>query len=263
MFLIIDGSNWFAQCDYASPDSGTRNLLGRLETLRGQVEHSLVAVCWDDGDSFRTIISSKYKAHRAAKPDGYHTRMSHAQVAVGSLAGVLSLSQPSYEADDLIATLVRCAHDEGERAVIFSADRDLHQLLVPGRVTQVTQVNRISRVALQFVTMTAERLEQKYQVTPEQWIDFRAIIGDKSDGIDGCPGLGAIAAANVLRCCGTLDGFYRSPLSPKLSQRQRDALLSYRPELPDKRRLLALCDDCTVALGAMASLRASAGEVSP
>lgn len=257
MYLLIDGSNWFAQCDYASPDSGTRNLLGRLETLRAQVAHTLIAVCWDDGDSFRTIIDSRYKAHRAAKPDGYHARMSHARVAVGSLPGVLSLSQPAYEADDLIATLVRCAHHEGERAVIFSADRDLHQLLVTGRVTQVTSVNRINRELLQFVTMTAERLQQKYKVTADQWVDFRAIIGDKSDGIDGCPGLGAIAASNVLTCCGTLDGFYRSPLSPRLSQRQRDALLAYRPQLGDKRRLLTLVDDCSAALTAVAAQEAT------
>lgn len=260
MYLLIDGSNWFAQCDYASPDSGTRNLLGRLETLRSQVDHTLIAVCWDEGQSFRVGISSKYKAHRASKPDGYHTRLSHARVAVGSLPGVLSVAESGCEADDLIATLVRCAHDEGERAVIFSADRDLYQLLVDGRVSQVTQVNRISRQALQFVTMTAERLKQKFKVTAEQWIDYRAIIGDKSDGIDGCPGLGPIAASNVLTSCGTLEGFYRSPLSPKLTPRQREALLAYRPQLPDKRRLLTLVDDCVTAIDGVAGLRAPTRE---
>lgn len=258
-WLVIDGNNWFAQCDYASPKYGAANFIGRLNTLREQVEHSLTAVCWDSGVSFRTQLSSKYKAHRTLKPIDYQARLSRTRDAVAGQSDILSLSEPGFEADDLIATLVRCAHDEGERCVIFSADADLHQLLVAGRVSQVTQITRASPKRLTFKTMTAEGLEEKTKVTPQQWIDYRTMCGDKSDGIDGCSGLGAVSAAEILRCCGSLEHFYRSPLSPRITQRQRDALLAFREQIPLKRQLLTLIDDCPAAVQSIASYLLAGG----
>lgn len=250
-WLAIDGNNWFAQCDYASPQYGAANFIGRLNTLLEQVEHSLVAICWDEGPSFRHQLSGKYKAGRALKPIDYQARLTRTRNAVSEHPGVLSISDPGFEADDLIATIVRCGHDEGERVIIFSADADLHQLLVAGRVSQVTQITRATPQKLAFRTMTAEALEQKTNVTPQQWVDYRTICGDKSDGIDGCPGLGANAAAKVLRACGSLDRFFMSPLSPNITQRQRDLLLAYRDQIPLTRRLITLIDDCPAALAAV------------
>jgi 5'-3' exonuclease len=250
-WLIIDGNNWFAQCDYASPQASTRNLLARLETLRNQIPHSLVAICWDCGQSFRNSLSSKYKSHRITKPDDYHHRLANTRRAIADHPDVLSLSVDGFEADDLIATLVQFALDEGEKAIIFSADSDLHQLLLAGRVTQVTHVTRINPQELRFNVISSTGLETKYQVVPQQWIDYRAIVGDKSDGIDGCRGLGPTAAAEVLRCCGSLDRFYASPLSPRITAKQRDSLIAFRDELPLKRQLLTLVGDVPLPKGAI------------
>lgn len=257
-WLLIDGNNWFAQCDYAAPGNSDRTLLYRLQTLTSQVEHSLVAVCWDSGRSFRSDLCSSYKAHRAAKPDDYKQRLANARRIIAEQPGVHSLACEQYEADDLMATMVRIAQYEGERAIMFSADCDLHQLLVHGTVSQVTQVTRETPTKLRFATTTAATLQQRYKVRPDQWVDYRCIVGDKSDGISGCPGLGRVAAAEVLRVYDSLDRFYLSPLAARVTARQRTSLLAFRDQLPLKRRLLTLVDGAPLPASVFGALSGAA-----
>lgn len=245
-WILIDGNNWFAQCYFANQEHVTRNFIGRLQTTLQQVPHEQVVVCWDVGDSFRVEIASSYKAHRESKGDDFHLCLRQSREAVEAL-GVNSVSMEKYEADDCIATLTTMALAQSKRAVLFSADKDLHQLLRAGCVSQVTQIERLTANRLKFSTVTADALQEKYGVRADQWIDYRAIVGDPSDGIAGCPGLGKAAATEVLQQSGTLDAFYARPFEARLSDKQRTALINYRKNLPDVRKMLTLVDDLPLA----------------
>jgi DNA polymerase I len=244
-WLLIDGNNWFAQCEYACPGMGAGNFKKRLDTVLGQLEHTKAFVCWDGGKSWRCEVDQQYKAHREAKADWYRSSLTSLQEEIRQRDSVVSVVAESYEADDLLATLVSFATAEGEKSILFSADKDLHQLLVEGSVTQVTKLTRTTATRMQFETISAQRLHDSYGVWPYQWVDYRSIVGDGSDGIKGCPGLGPKAAQLILQACGLLDKYYDSDelrWKCRLTPRQRTLLDNYKAQLPHKRRLLELCD---------------------
>lgn len=242
-WLLIDGNNWYARDWFASEKEAPGNFVRRLADLRSQVEHSRVAICWDARSSFRHELSEGYKAKRAAKPDGFYGNMNDLRNELATVAGVASFEVEGFEADDLLSALVRNALDEGEKAIVFSSDRDLHQCLAAGLVSQVTQVSRLKPGSLSFSVMTADKLEKEYYgVKPWQWVDYRIMVGDQSDSISGCPGVGPKSAAEVLRACQTLDAFFAQPFLPKLSPKQRSTLLAFRDQVDLRRRLITLVE---------------------
>ncbi len=95
-----------------------------------------------------------------------------------------------WEADDVIATVARRARTR--RVVLMSTDRDYHQLLGP----RILQLNT-SRAAHRRVVTELDVIE-RYRVRPEQWCDYVALVGDRSDGIPGVAGIGRIRAARLL-----------------------------------------------------------------
>lgn len=240
-WLLIDGNNWYARDFFASSDSAQDNFLRRFADLRSQVQHSRVAIAWDS-TSFRHELSEGYKAKRTAKPDGFKAKLNDLRNTLATIDGVTSFAVEGFEADDLLAALARNAQDEGEKAVIFSSDKDLHQCLVSGTVSQVTAVSRLKPGSLTFSTMTADRLTTEYGVKPWQWVDYRTMTGDSSDSISGCQGIGPKAATEVLQKCGTLEAFFSSPFLPSLSARQRNLLLAWRPKVDLTRRMLTLVE---------------------
>jgi DNA polymerase I len=240
-WLLIDGNNWYARDFFASSDSAAGNFLKRLADLRSQIAHSRVAIAWDS-TSFRHELSEGYKAKRASKPDGFKAELAALRNSLAGLEGVTSFAVDGFEADDLLASLARNALDEGEKAVIFSSDRDLHQCLVRGLVSQVTAVSRLKPGTLSFVAMTSDKLWTEFGVAPHQWVDYRTMTGDSSDCISGCAGIGPKAAAEVLQKSGSLDVFFERPFTPSLSARQRNLLLEFRPRVELLRRMVTLVD---------------------
>lgn len=240
MWLLIDGNNWFARDFFAAGPRCVGTFLNRLQDIQTDRQPARVAVCWDSPESFRRQLSPSYKAQRGEKPPGFHKTLSELQGMVVQLANVASLSASGFEADDLLATLATMAVDEGEKAMLFSADQDLHQMLVAGLVNQVTSVTRPSRGVMHYVAMTADLLKEKTGLQPHQWVDYRALVGDSSDNIKGCPGIGPDAARKILERFDSLDDFYANPFAVLLNQRQHALLMNYREQLPGVRRLIKL-----------------------
>ncbi|MEM7317183.1 MAG: 5'-3' exonuclease H3TH domain-containing protein [Planctomycetota bacterium] len=238
-WLLIDGNNWFAQCFYASPEHAEGNFDRRLATLRNQVAHSRCVVCWDSPRSWRCDLSPSYKAHRDSKPATFGDRLIETKKRVACIDGVDSFQVETFEADDLIATLVCDASHEGEKAILFSADADLHQLLCEGSVTQVTKVQRDTPNHLVFTTISAARLHEKYGVHPWQWIDYRCLVGDSSDGIRGVQNVGPKAASQILSSC-TLDEFVENPWRANVKPKVQSNILNDRESFNQRRRLLTL-----------------------
>lgn len=243
-WLLVDGNNWFARDWFARNAESLGTFQRRIETLREQFSFDRVIVAWDSPRSFRKDLSETYKTHRGGKQDGFEQCLASAKESVAT-AGIDSIEVPGFEGDDVLATLVATALDEGVQAVIGSSDKDLHQVLATGHVSQITNFSRASFSELRCTFMTADFLLQKYGARPWQWVDYRTITGDQSDGIAGPKGLGEKAAAIVMAKCGTLEKFYASPFTAQgLSDRQRRLLLDWRPNVALARELLTLRRDC-------------------
>lgn len=261
MWLLIDGNNWFAADWYAAkrdaPDIFCRRLRDVVALVHANGPLARIAVAFDSAESFRREILPNYKAHRRQKDDGYFFLLTQVQNRLRDLAygglPVECICRDGFEADDVLAALTWHAQQEGESVVICSADRDLHALLVDGAVTQATKFHRSTPQSVRANWMTAAKLREQYGVWAHQWIDYRCIVGDGSDGLAGCPEVGPVAAREVLRVCTTLDDFFANPFRPKISANKRARLLNFRDAVPQLRQLIGLRDDC---LDAAAGARA-------
>jgi len=202
---LVDGSSYLYRAFHALPPltssrgEPTGAVLGVLNMLNKLVkeEHpALLAVIFDaPGPTFRDELFEEYKSHRPPMPDDLRAQVQPLLDAVGAM-GLPLLRIPGVEADDVIGTLAERANAAGIRTVISTGDKDMAQL-VDERVTLVN-------------TMTGSRLDRdgvktKFDVYPEQIVDYLALVGDTSDNIPGIPKVGPKTAAKWLNQYGTLD----------------------------------------------------------
>lgn len=156
-----------------------------------------MAVAFDESltTSFRNEIYAPYKANREPAPPELKRQFS-ACGALARAAGLLTLSSPRYEADDLIGTLAARARAAGETVVIVSRDKDLAQLLEDGDTLWDYAAD---------VRLDPAAVAERFGVTPRQIPDFLALVGDAVDNIPGVPGIGPKTAAALLAHLPDLD----------------------------------------------------------
>lgn len=165
-----------------------------------------LAVCFDrPAPTFRQSLFAGYQQGRPSLPDDFvpqillvHELLEKMNVAVFELDG--------YEADDLIGTLAeRSVKTKNIEAVIVTGDRDMLQL-VNGKVKVLMPLLGITKTAL----FGEKEVEEKYGVHPKQFVDYKALIGDASDGYPGVAGIGPKGAANLLKEYGTFENLYQN-----------------------------------------------------
>jgi len=170
-----------------------------------------MAVVFDSqaGKNFRAQMFPDYKAHRKEAPEELSVQMEYFPKIVHGL-GWPCLAVPGVESDDVIATLVALARKKGWEVVIYSADKDIMQLIGDG----VTMID-----ALHQKTYTRDEVVKKMGVPPEQIPDFLALVGDTSDNIPGLKGCGDKTAATLLAQYGSLQHLIdANPVIPRLKQ---------------------------------------------
>lgn len=249
-WFAIDGNN-MAFKDFCTGDVSGGRMRLRLKAIRGHFAPTRLIVAFDphDGSSFRREVFPGYKANRGEKPEGWVESV--LRVRTNCIEdGIETVMVPGFEADDIIATIVAGAMCVNARVVMVSSDKDLRQLLLQGRTTQMTSFSRDrDRIIPEWIT--AEIVEKKFGVLPEQWIDYQTLVGDKCDNVAGCAGVGPKAAVEILQQCRTLDDFYRDDRGVKLSDRQRDNLAAFREsgELEICRTMVTLRSDVPIGDG--------------
>ena len=207
---LIDGSAYIYRAYHAlSPLSNSRGLAthaiyGFISILRRLFKERTpryVAVAFDSrGPVFRHDIYGDYKANRPPMPADLAEQIPYIRKYVAA-ANLPILEQVGVEADDLIASAVRCLQREGHRVVIVSGDKDLLQL-VSDRVTMWDPMKD--------KVMDSAEVEKKYNVAPKQLLDCFALIGDSADNIPGVPGIGPKTAEKLINQFGTLEKIYEN-----------------------------------------------------
>nr|MBA3498773.1 hypothetical protein [Deltaproteobacteria bacterium] len=157
-----------------------------------------MVVVFDDKSgkqTFRAEMYPAYKATRKAPPEELQVQMEYfARIVEGLGWPVVTVA--GVEADDVIATLVKKARDKDWEVVIYSADKDIMQMVGDG----VSMID-----ALHQKTYTRDEVIKKMGVPPEKIPDFLALVGDTSDNIPSIRGVGDKTAANLLEQYGTLE----------------------------------------------------------
>ncbi|QQR88673.1 MAG: DNA polymerase I [Myxococcales bacterium] len=202
---------------------GTTNMLRKLLQ---DCKPKLFAVAMDSrGPSFRHEMFAKYKANRPPPPPDLSQQMERVRQIVEAHRFV-TISKPSVEADDIIATLVRDARGAGLKVVIVSADKDLLQLVGDDVVMFDSMRNKV---------FDAKATQDKMGVPPAQVRDLLALTGDSSDNVPGVPSVGPKTAAKLLSEFGSLEAIYDhldkvsgKSLKSKLQEHKDQAFLSQR-----------------------------------
>jgi DNA polymerase-1 len=204
--VLIDGSSYLYRAFHAlpplansrgEPTGAVLGVLNMLQKLLKEEDPQLVAVVFDaPGRTFRDDLFEQYKANRPPMPDELRSQVQPLLDAVTAL-GLPLLRIPGVEADDVIGTLARRAAEAGLDVLISTGDKDMAQL-VDGHVTLVN-------------TMTGSVLDRagvkaKFDVYPEQIVDYLALVGDSSDNIPGVPKVGPKTAAKWLNEFGSVAG---------------------------------------------------------
>jgi DNA polymerase-1 len=203
--VLVDGSSYLYRAFHALPPfSNSRGqptgavfgVLNMLTKFLKDYDPARIAVVFDaSGKTFRDDLFAEYKAHRPPMPDDLRSQIEPLFEAVRG-QGLPILRETGVEADDVIGTLAVTAAKQGMKVLISTGDKDMAQLVDPN----ITCINTMSGTILD-----RDGVKAKFDVFPEQIIDYLALVGDSSDNIPGIDKVGPKTAAKWLGQYSTLD----------------------------------------------------------
>ncbi|HFI0270808.1 TPA: DNA polymerase I [Streptococcus suis] len=232
--LLIDGSSvafraFFAlyhQIDRFKSPTGlhTNAIYGfnlMLDHMMKRIEPTHILVAFDAGKTtFRTEMFADYKAGRAKTPDEFREQFPFIRQMLDAM-GIKHYELSQYEADDIIGTLDKMAErtDIPFDVTIVSGDKDLIQLTDENTVVEISK-----KGVAEFEEFTPVYLMEKMGITPTQFIDLKALMGDKSDNIPGVTKIGEKTGLKLLTEFGSLEGIYENIDSMKASKMKENLI---------------------------------------
>ena len=223
---LVDGSSYLYRAFYAlpplssstgEPTGAVLGVLNMLNRIFKEDDPQLIAVVFDaPGRTFRDDLFEQYKAHRPPMPDELRSQIAPLIEAIPAL-GLPMLRIAGVEADDVIGTLAERAARAGYSVVISTGDKDMAQLVND----KITLVNTMFETKLD-----REGVKAKFDVFPEQIVDYLALVGDSSDNIPGVPKVGPKTAAKWLNVYGSLDAIIKhaADIQGKVGESLRESL---------------------------------------
>jgi len=188
------------QTSKGEPTAGIYGFARELLRILESEKPEYIAVAFDVGKTFRDEIFPEYKGTREKMPDDLRPQIERIRKMVDAF-NIPRLEMEGYEADDVLGSIARIAAEQGLGVKIITGDRDLLQL-----------VNKRTTVYLAGDDQNYikdEDVVKKLGVPPGQVVDYKALVGDKSDNIPGVSGVGEKTAIALLEKYKTLDNIYK------------------------------------------------------
>lgn len=176
-----------------------------LLTILKEERPECFAVAFDTkAPTFRKEKCETYKAGRIKPSDDFYEQIPKVYQLLDEMR-IKKIMVDGFEADDILATLASRAGESSDdfETILITSDRDALQL-----VNSKTVVHDLHGGYKNAKIYTPELVEKRYGVTPEQFVDYKALIGDKSDNLPGVNGIGEKGAAKLLQKYQTLAGIY-------------------------------------------------------
>jgi DNA polymerase I len=201
-FAISGSTSEQLKTQDGEPTAGVFGFASVILRLLEKERPEYLAVTFDGGHSFRDQIFTGYKATRAKMPEDLRPQMTRIRQLIDAFK-FPRIELEGYEADDILGSLAKQAVEKGFGVKIITGDRDLLQL-VDARVIVNLAGNKLSEAKDYMEKEVFEYLG----VRPDQVVDYKALVGDKSDNIPGVMGIGEKTACSLLEKYGTLDEIY-------------------------------------------------------
>ncbi len=225
--VLVDGSSYLFRAYHArgvnlsSPDGRPTHViylvLNMLNKLVQDEQPDLIAVVFDaKGKTFRNDIYPEYKANRPPMPDDLREQIEPLHELIKA-RGLPLVCVGGVEADDIIGTMSREATEKGYRVLISTGDKDMAQL-VNANVSLINTMNNHF--------MDEAGVVDKFQVRPDQIIDYLALMGDTSDNIPGVPKVGPKTAVKWIAEYGDMNSViaHADEIKGKVGENLRDSL---------------------------------------
>ena len=251
--MLIDGHSILNRAFYGMPDLTnskgvhTGAVYGFLNILFSQLDEEqpdYLVVAFDvHAPTFRHDAYADYKGTRSAMPEELRQQVPLIKKMLTAM-GIEIREQAGLEADDILGTLARNAEAMDMDVVLISGDRDLLQIATDRICIRIPRTRQGKTSIDDF---RAPQVLETYGVTPLQFIDVKALMGDSSDNVPGVPKVGEKTATQLIRDYGSVDGVYEH-----LDDIKKPALHRTLAENEDKARLslflVTIKTDCDVSL---------------
>ena len=212
--------------------------------LRGiqDLQPEYVAACFDlPGPTFRHEQFADYKATRAPMPDDLRSQFPLVRQVVAALR-IPVYEMAGYEADDVIGTITRDMDARGIDTTVVTGDMDMLQI-----VTEHTRLMTTRQGVDSTVYYDPAKIWERFELRPNQMIDYKALKGDPTDNIPGIPGVGEKTAARLVGQFGSLEGIYER-LDEVKPDKLRFKLVEAREQVFVSRELSRIICDLPISL---------------
>jgi DNA polymerase-1 len=205
-----------------------------LQLIRDQVP-DYIAVAFDPpGKSFRFDMYKEYKANRKKMPDDLRSQIEEIKNLV-TVLDIPVLIQQEYEADDILGAVASQFAGECE-VFLVTGDKDAYQL-----VNDSVKIYANSKGVTEFVIYDTNAVKDKLGVSPDQIIDYMALVGDSADNIPGVKGIGPKGATALIAKYGTLEKIYEN--IEEIKGKQKQNLIDYREDAFLSKKLVTIVSD--------------------
>lgn len=212
--VLVDGHSILNRAFFGIPDltnaeglhtNAVYGFLNILFKILEEEKPEYVTVAFDvHAPTFRHNMYSEYKGTRKPMAEELRQQVPVMKEVLKAM-GIVIVEQEGYEADDILGTIARKSEAQGLEVSLVSGDRDLLQL-ASGHIK--IRIPKTKRTGTEIEDYYAEDVKEKYQVTPLEFIDVKALMGDASDNIPGVPGIGEKTATALIAAYGSIENAY-------------------------------------------------------
>ncbi|WP_188206390.1 DNA polymerase I [Alkalibacillus aidingensis] len=249
--ILIDGNSILYRSFFALPllsnDQGvyTNAVFGFTKMLLKVLKEndpSHVLVAFDAGKTtFRHETYKEYKGGRQKTPPELSEQFPIMRELLDAF-GVKYYELDQYEADDIIGTIAKQANESNLKTTIYSGDKDLLQL-----ASEHTTVSLTRKGISEIEEYTPSSLKDRMEISQDQIIDLKALMGDKSDNIPGVPGVGEKTAIKLLKQFGTLENIYEN-IDDVSGKKLKENLIAHKDDALMSKELVTINQESPVEL---------------
>lgn len=212
--VLFDGNSIVNRAFYGLPDlsnsqglhtNGIYGFLNIMLKILDEEKPQYMAIAFDlKFPTFRHELYEAYKGNRKGMPPELREQIPVLKEVLHAM-NIYTMESKGYEADDLLGTTAKKMEKEGYEVSLISGDRDLLQIASDHIKIRIPKTKR---GGTEIEDYYAKDVLEKYEVTPEQIIEIKALMGDKSDNIPGVPGIGEKTATKLIKQYGTIENAY-------------------------------------------------------
>lgn len=251
--VLIDGHSILNRAFYGVPDltnseglhtNAVYGFLNIMFKVLDEEQAGYLAVAFDvHAPTFRHKMYDAYKGTRKAMPEELHAQVPLMKDVLTAM-GIPIMEMAGFEADDILGTVAGQCERSGFEVSVISGDRDLLQLATDHIRIRIPKTKMTGTEVEDYF---AADVKARYQVTPTEFIDMKALMGDTSDNIPGVPGIGEKTAARIIADYHSIENAYAhvDAIKPKKAS---ENLRQYYDQAQLSKKLATICTDCGFVL---------------